>query len=110
MRAISAIILLLCFLAMLAQPVIAREKRFADATETNQRLMNLYEQAGDICLRNTSRDVRVAVACISMTVYGLALNERGLCYGKRDEANAFKKWHECQEDSDRFSESTLTSF
>lgn len=110
MRVISAILSLFCFSIMPAQPLIAQEKRFADATETNQKLMDLYEHAGDICLRNPSRDVQVTVACMSMTVYGLALNERGLCYGKRDEANAFKKWHECQEDSDRFSESSLTSF
>lgn len=109
MRIIPAI-LSLAFLPVLAQPVTSQEKRFADATETNEQLMDLYEQAGDICLRNPSRDVRISVACMSMTVYGLALNERGWCYGKHHEANAVKEWHQCQDDSDRFSEESLARF
>lgn len=109
MRIVPAI-LSLAFLPVLAQVAIGQEKRFADATESNEQLMDLYEQAGDICLRNPSRDVQVSVACMSMTVYGLALNERGWCYGKHHEANAVKEWHECQDDSDRFSEESLTRF
>lgn len=92
---INPALLSLAFLTVLAQPAASEEKRFAGATETNEQLMELYEQAGDTCLRNPSHDVRVTVACMSMTVYGLALNERGWCYGKNHEANAFKGWHEC---------------
>ena len=109
MRIIAAI-LSLAFLPVLAQAATGQEKRFADATETNEQLMDLYEQAGDVCLRNPSPDVQVSVACMSMTVYGLVLNERGWCNGKHHEANAEKKWHECQDDSDRFSEEDLTRF
>jgi hypothetical protein len=107
MRIIPA---LLSLALLPALPAAGAEKRFAQATESNEELVALYDQAGDTCLRNPSRDVEVTVACMSMTVYGLALNERGWCYGKRHEANAFKKWHECAEDSDRFSENSLTRF
>jgi Cu/Ag efflux pump CusA len=75
---INPVILSLALLpALLVQHVLSEEKRFAEATETNQQLMDLYEKSGDLCLRNPSRDVQVAIACMSMTVYGLALNERG---------------------------------
>ncbi|WP_274628627.1 hypothetical protein [Arvimicrobium flavum] len=106
----SSAIFPLAFLPILALPASGAEKRFEDASESNKQLIALYEQAGDTCVRNRSRDVQVTVACMSMTVYGLALNERGWCYGKQSEANAVKQWHECQEDSDRFSESSLTQF
>ena len=109
MRIIPAIFAF-TFLPVLALPATGAEKRFAEATESNEQLISLYEQAGDTCLRNPSRDVQVTVACMSMIVYGLALNERGWCHGKQHEANAVKQWHECQEGSDRFSESSLTRF
>lgn len=86
------------------------DKQFADAAETNEKLMKLYDEAGELCLHNPSRDVQVIVACKSMTIYGLALNERGWCYGKQNEANAFKEWHACQKNSVRFSKNTLTQF
>lgn len=112
MRIIPAIpsLAVLILPTMFAQHAFGAEKRFADATETKERLMQLYNQAGDLCLRNPSRDVQVIVACKSMTVYGLALNEKGWCYGKKQEANAFKEWHECEKNSDRFSESSLAEF
>ncbi|MBA8878812.1 hypothetical protein [Phyllobacterium myrsinacearum] len=110
MRVIPAVLSMAILPAMLAQQAFSAEKRFADATETNDQLMKLYDKAGDVCLRNPSRDVHVTVACMSMTVYGVALNERGWCYGKKQEANAFKKWHECEENSDRFSKSSLAGF
>lgn len=109
MRIVPAIFSL-AFPLVLAQPATSQEKRFADATETNEQLKDLYEQNGDTCLHNPSRDVRISVACMSMTVYGLALNERGWCYGKHHEANAVKEWHECQDDSDRFFEESLSRF
>lgn len=42
------------------------EERFADATETSEQLMKLFDQAGDTCLRNPSRDVQVTVTCHAM--------------------------------------------
>ncbi|KFC63845.1 hypothetical protein FG93_05353 [Bosea sp. LC85] len=91
-------------------PSIASGALFPGATETDEQLKRLYDDAGDVCLRNPSRDVRVAVACKSMTIYGLALNERGWCYGRQSEANAQKDWHRCGADSDRFSLDQLTTF
>lgn len=88
----------------------AAEKLFSGAQETDGQLQKLYDAAGDLCLRNPSRDVRVAVACKSMTIYGLALNERGWCNGRKQEANAEKQWHRCESDSDRFSVDQLTKF
>ncbi|MGH6862172.1 MAG: hypothetical protein ACRECY_18125, partial [Phyllobacterium sp.] len=110
MRIVAAICSLVVLQTMFVQHAFGAEKHFAEATETNEQLMKLYDQAGDLCLHNPSRDVQVAVACKSLTIYGLALNERGWCYGKQDEANAVKKWHECGKNSDHFSESTLTEF
>lgn len=96
--------------AAIAPHAMSEEKHLEGATETNEQLIDFYERAGDVCLRNPSRDVQVIVACKSMTIYGLALNERGWCHGKEDQANAFKAWHECEKDSDRFSESSLSRF
>lgn len=45
-----------------------------------------------------------------MIIYGLALNERGWCHGRQDEANAQKDWHICESGSDRFSLDHLTDF
>ena len=69
------------FTAMIAAagcplPAQAEEKLFAEATESDQRLKELHHEAGDLCLRNPSRDVEVVVACKAMIIYGLALNER----------------------------------
>ena len=91
-------------------PVIADEKLFDGAGESDDQLRSLYDEAGDICLRNPSRDVQVAVACKAMTIYGLALNERGWCYGRSHEANAEMSWHSCEADSIRFSVDHLTDF
>ncbi|KQK32448.1 hypothetical protein ARD30_01325 [Bosea thiooxidans] len=88
----------------------AAERLFPDATETDDQLKQLYDGEGDLCLRNPSRDVRVAVACKAMTIYGIALNERGWCYGRENEANAEKDWHRCGADSDRFELDRLTDF
>lgn len=103
------------FTAMIAAagcplPAQAEEKLFAEATESDQRLKKLHHEAGDLCLRNPSRDVEVVVACKAMIIYGLALNERGWCHGRQDEANAQKDWHICESGSDRFSLDHLTDF
>lgn len=91
-------------------PAQAEEKLFAEATESDERLKELHHEAGDLCLRNPSRDVEVVVACKAMIIYGLALNERGWCHGRQDEANAQKDWHICESGSDRFSLDHLTDF
>ncbi|WP_449043911.1 hypothetical protein [Paracoccus versutus] len=103
------------FTAMIAAagcplPAQAEEKLFAEATESDERLKELHHEAGDLCLRNPSRDVEVEVACKAMIIYGLALNERGWCHGRQDEANAQKDWHICESGSDRFSLDHLTDF
>ncbi|WP_144861276.1 hypothetical protein [Mesorhizobium sp. J18] len=86
---------------------MAETSHFSDATETDEQLKELYDQAADLCLRNPSRDVQVIVACTSMSIYGMALNERGLCRGKENQANAFAEWHKCEADSLRFPEIEL---
>jgi hypothetical protein len=82
-------------------------RHFPEARETNEQLIALYDSAADLCVRNPNRDVEVAVACQSMAIYGMALNERGMCRGKQDEANAYHAWHECEADSMRFPEVEL---
>ncbi|TKT69453.1 hypothetical protein [Aquamicrobium sp. LC103] len=89
---------------VLSQPAWTHTEHFPEAQETNEQLIALYDAAADLCVRSPSRDVEVAVACQSIAIYGMALNERGMCRGKKDEANAFHKWHECQTDSMRFPE------
>ncbi|KRW94058.1 hypothetical protein AQY21_21530 [Paracoccus sp. MKU1] len=91
-------------------PAIADEKLFPEATESDDELKKLHHDAGDLCLRNPSRDVEVVVACKAMVIYGLALNERGWCHGRRNEANAQKGWHRCESGSDRFTLDHLTDF
>lgn len=91
-------------------PAQADERLFTEATESDDRLKELHHDAGDLCLRNPNRDVEVVVACKAMIIYGLALNERGWCHGRRDEANAEKDWHLCKSGSDRFSLDHLTDF
>lgn len=94
-------------IAALSQPASAQTGHFPHARETNEQLIALYDKAADLCVRNPHRDVEVAVACQSMAIYGMALNERGMCRGKQDEANAFHKWHECEAGSMRFPEVEL---
>lgn len=89
--------------SQVASPAAAVEKLFASATETDDQLKKLFDEAGDGCLNSRSHDVRITVACASMRIYGAALNERGWCYGHRDEANAQMDWHRCDADSERFS-------
>ncbi len=83
-------------------PAWTDARHFPEATETDQELIDLYEEASGLCDHSMGRNVRMAVACVSRNIYGLALNERGLCRGKQDQANAFAQWHECDAQSLRF--------
>ncbi|PQA71826.1 hypothetical protein [Brucella oryzae] len=87
----------------MASPAEAADKLFAKATETDHQLKNLFDKAGAICLHSHSHDVRIVVACASMRIYGLALNERDWCYGHRHESNAQMSWYRCDASSERFS-------
>lgn len=78
------------------------EQQFPDATETVPELIDLYTQSDSGCRLVRSKDVKVVVKCLARFVYGAALNERGWCIGKKGQANAQMKWHECQSDSMRF--------
>src|SRR5690606_24727221 len=89
--------------SQIAGPAIAADRLFAKATETDHQLKNLFDEAGAICLHSRSHDVRIVVACASMRIYGLALNERDWCYGHRHESNAQMNWHRCDASSERFS-------
>ena len=77
--------------ALAQQPSI-----FAEATETVPELIELYEAADSHCRLSGSRDVQIAVARHARSIYGVALNERGWCYGREMEANADMKWHQCE--------------
>ncbi|WP_112585122.1 hypothetical protein [Brucella tritici] len=100
-------ILLILFLffigSQMAGLAVAADGLFAQATETDDELKKLFNQAGDICLHSISHDVRIVVACASMRIYGVALNERDWCFGYRDEPNAQMDWHCCDASSERFS-------
>ncbi len=89
--------------SQMACPAVAADRLFAQATETDDELKQLFNQTGDICLHSISHDVRIVVACASMRIYGVALNERDWCYGHRDEPNAQMDWHRCDASSERFS-------
>lgn len=80
------------------------EPFFPEATETDEELIALYDEADSECRLSPSRDVRIAVACHSRSIYGAALNERGWCYGRESEPNAIMEWHKCEADSLRFPE------
>ncbi len=89
--------------SQIASPAVAADRLFTKATETDDQLKKLFDEAGDGCLHSRSHDVRVTVACASMRIYGVALNERDWCYGHHNEANAQMGWHRCDASSERFS-------
>lgn len=76
--------------------------QFPDATETVPELIELWDQADSVCRVSRSHDVKVAAACLSRSVFGVAINERNWCKGKEAQSNADMAWHECQADSLRF--------
>lgn len=73
--------------------------RFPDATETVPELIALWEESNSACRAANGGDVKVAAACLSRAVYGVALNERDWCYGRENQANAEMEWHECGQGS-----------
>lgn len=87
----------------LALVVSARaQSTFPDASETVPELIEMWEDSNSVCRGANGGDVKVAAACLSRSVYGLALNERDWCYGRDGEANAQMTWHECMDGSLRF--------
>lgn len=87
---------------MVSAPLAQESMLFPDATETVPELIELYEAEDSKCRLSMSRDVRIAAACHSRSIYGAALNERGWCYGRETEANAHMSWHECEAGSMHF--------
>lgn len=98
----------LTLVAALAPSLAIAQPLFSEATETDEELIALYDAADSDCRLSPSRDVRIAVACHSRSIYGAALNERGWCYGRESEANADMQWHQCAPDSLRFPELDFT--
>lgn len=84
--------------AAVAQP----DMQFPEASETVQELIDLWDRADAGCRLSRNGDVEVAAACLSRSVYGAAINERGWCKGREGEANADMAWHECDAASLRF--------
>ena len=76
--------------------------QFPEASESAPELISLWEDSDSMCRLARREDVRVVAACVSRSIYGVALNERDWCYGREDEANAVIEWHECGEGSLRF--------
>lgn len=74
----------------------------AMAAETVPQLIEQFDEADSTCRLSKSDDVRIKVACVARSIYGVALNERGWCYGRQDQANAEMDWHECKASSLRF--------
>lgn len=69
--------------------------QFPEASESVPELIELWTQSNAGCRLARREDVKVVAACLSRSVYGAALNERGWCLGKDDQANAEMEWHEC---------------
>lgn len=76
--------------------------QFPEATETTPELIEAWKQADSDCRSVPASDVKVAVACLSRSIYGAAINERDWCLGTAGDANANMKWHACELDSLRF--------
>lgn len=70
-------------------------------------LIELWSESDAGCRLARRDDVKVIVACLSRSVYGAALNERGWCLGREGEANAETEWHECGQGSMRFAPFTV---
>lgn len=94
--------LTLAVLLLLGSGAVRADQPFASATETATELRELYDAADDNCRLPGSQDVKVVVACLSRAIYGQALNEKGWCLGKDNQANAEMQWHECTTGSLRF--------
>lgn len=78
------------------------QQAFPDASESVPQLIELWQESNSVCRSVNRGDVRTAAACLSRSVYGVALNERDWCLGREGEANADMRWHECEADSMRF--------
>lgn len=76
--------------------------QFPEASETVPELIELWSESDAGCRLARRDDVKVIAACLTRSVYGAALNERGWCLGREGEANAGMEWHECGEGSMRF--------
>lgn len=96
---------ILLAIAICIAPVAAyasNENHFPNAKETDDELIELYRQTDNAC-KNMNRDnVRTIGGCVSRSIYGLALNDRGLCLGKSGQDNASMQWHKCEQNSLRF--------
>lgn len=97
-RPLFATLLLLPAGSVASRPAM----QFPDATETVPELIELWKESNSVCRGANGGDVKVAAACLSRSVFGAALNERGWCLGRQGEANADMGWHECATDSLRF--------
>lgn len=73
-----------------------------DAGKSVPELIELYTESDSGCRLARGDGDEIQVACTARSFYGAALNERGWCLGKEDQANAEMEWHECGDGSMRF--------
>ena len=83
-------------------PYRRRDDAVPDATETVPKLIRLWDESNSTCRGARGGAVRVAAACLSRSVYGVALNERDWCFGKKDQSGATMASRQCGDDSMRF--------
>ncbi|MHA6728610.1 hypothetical protein [Devosia sp. A369] len=91
-------------LALVAAPLagVAQGRDFSSAIEPVPVLTQLYDEADSRCRLAKIDSVEVDVACVSSSIYGVALNDKNWCRGRQGQSNAEMDWHECGEDSMRF--------
>lgn len=64
-------------------PCRRRDDAVPDATETVPKLIRLWDESNSTCRGARGGAVRVAAACLSRSVYGVALNERDWVSARR---------------------------
>jgi hypothetical protein len=95
-------ILAAAVLALLLAGSAYAEPQFPDASETDEELIELWEDSNETCRGGSGNDVKTWAACAARSVYATATNERDWCYGKEGQASAELEWHRCEENSLRF--------
>jgi hypothetical protein len=68
-------------------------------TADERRAIDAYERLNSACRGGSGDDPSTMAACDKRDVAGLALEARGICYGKKDQAGYEMRHHHCGPDS-----------